>query len=42
MFSMKYRKNIAVEDKKKNEYNYFISIYTNIYTYILCDQNDSE
>ena len=36
-------KNITVEDNKKriNIAN-FINIYTNIYTYIVCDENDSE
>ena len=43
MFSMQCRKNIAVEDNKKrmNIAN-FINIYTNIYTYIICDENDSK
>ena len=37
-----YRKNTAVEDNKKimNIAN-FINIYTNIYIYIICDENDS-
>ena len=37
-------KNTAVEDyEKKNEYiANFINIYTNIYTYIICDENDSK
>ena len=41
MFSIEYRKNITVEDNKKrmNVAN-FINIYTNIYTYIVCDKND--
>ena len=36
-------KNITVEDNKKrmNIAN-FINIYTNIYTYIICDENDSK
>ena len=36
-------KNITVEDNKKrmNIAN-FINMYTNIYTYIVCDENDSE
>ena len=41
MFSMQCRKNIAVEEKKMNIAN-FINIYTNIYTYITCDENDSK
>ena len=47
MLSMQCRKNITVEDNKKrmNIAN-FINIYTNIYTYIVCDgmtqnKNDS-
>ena len=43
MFSMQFRKDITVEDNKKrmNIAN-FINIYTNIYTYIICDENDSK
>ena len=43
MFSMQCRKNIKVEDNKKrmNIIN-FINIYTNIYTYVICDENDSK
>ena len=43
MFSMQCRKNIVIEDNKKrmNIAN-FINIYTNIYTYIICDENDSK
>ena len=43
MFSMQCRKNTAVEDNKKrmNIAN-FTNIYTNIYTYIICDENDSK
>ena len=43
MFSMQCRKNITVEDNKKrmNIAN-FINIYTNIYTYIICDENGSK
>ena len=43
MFSIQCRKNIIVEDSKKrmNATN-FISIYTNIYTYIICEKNDSK
>ena len=37
------QKNITVEDNKKimNIAN-FRNIYTNIYTYIICDENDSK
>ena len=39
MFSM--RKNITVEDSKKGmNVTNFITTYTNIYPYILCDKND--
>ena len=40
---MQIRKNITVEDNKKimNIAN-FINIYTNIYTYIICEENDSK
>ena len=43
MFSMQCGKNIKVEDKKKrmNIAN-FINIYTNLYTGIICDDNDSK
>ena len=42
MFSMQCRKNITVkENKKRNNIANFINMYTNIYTYILCDENDS-
>ena len=43
LFSMQCRKNIAVEENKKriNIAN-FVNIYTNIYTYILCDENESK
>ena len=43
MFSMQCRKNITVEDNKKrmNIAN-VMNIYTNIYTYIICDENDSK
>ena len=43
MFSMQCRKNITVEDNKKrmNIAN-FINVYANIYTYIICDENDSK
>ena len=43
MFSMQCRKNIAVEDNKKRmNITNFTNIYTNIYTYIICDKNDSK
>ena len=36
-------KNITVEDNKKRmNITNFINIYTNIYTYIICDKNDSK
>ena len=43
MFSMQFRKSMTVEDSKKrmNIAN-FINIYTNIYNYILCDENHSK
>ena len=35
--------NITVEDNKKRmSIANFINIYTNIYTYIICDKNDSK
>ena len=43
MFSMQCRKVITVEDNKKRmNISNFINIYTNIYTYIICDKNDSK
>ena len=43
MFSMQCRKNIKVEDNKKaSNIANFINIYANIYTYIICDENDSK
>ena len=41
--SFSYLKIITVEDNQKrmNVPN-FINIYTNIYTYIICDKNDSK
>ena len=43
MFSMQCRKNITVEDNKKRmNITNFINIYTNIYTYIICDKSDSK
>ena len=43
MFRMQCRKNITVEDNRKimNITNFLI-IYTNIYTNIICDKNDSK
>ena len=42
MFSMQGR-NITVEDtKKRMNITNFINVYTNIYTYIICDKNDSK
>ena len=41
MFSIQCRKNItAKENKKRMNIANFINIYTNIYTYIICDEND--
>ena len=41
VFSMQYRKNIRVEDNKKRmTIANFFNIYTNIYNYIICDEND--
>ena len=43
MFSMQCRKNNTVkENKKKMNIANVITIYTNIYTYIKCDENDSK
>ena len=43
MFSMQCRKIITVEDNKKRmNITTFINIYTNTYTYIICDKNDSK
>ena len=42
MFSMQCRKGITVEDNKKSmNIAIFINIYTNLYTYSICDKNDS-
>ena len=43
MFSMQCRKNTTVEGNKKrmNKAN-FVNIYTNIYTYIICNENASK
>ena len=49
MFSMQCIRNIAVEDNKKKEKKEkrlntanFINIYVTIYTYIICDEDDSK
>ena len=42
MFSMQCRKNITVEYNKKMNIANFLNIYTNIYTYVICDKNDSK
>ena len=40
---MQCRKNITVEDNKKRmNITNFKNIYTNIYTYIICDKNNSK
>ena len=43
MFSMQYRKNIIVKyNKKRMNVTNFINMYKNIYTYIICEKNDSK
>ena len=43
MFSISCRKVITVEDNKKRmNITNFINVYTNIYTYIIYDKNDSK
>ena len=43
MFSMQCRENISVEDNNKKMITAnFITIYTNTYAYIICDENDSK
>ena len=43
IFSMQCRKNTIAEDKKKwTNVTNFINISTRIYTYIICDKNDSK
>ena len=43
MFSLECRKTITVEDNKKRmNITNFINLYTNVYTYIMCDKNDSK
>ena len=36
------QKSITVEDKKRMNVANFINIFTNINTYITCDENDSK
>ena len=40
-FACNAEKNVQLKIKKMNIAN-FINIYTNIYTYITCDENDSK
>ena len=43
MFSIQCRKSITVEDNKKRmNITNFINTYTNVYTSIICDKNDSK
>ena len=42
MFRTQCRKNITVENNKEMNIANFINICTNIYTYIICDENDSK
>ena len=43
MFGIQWRKNITVEDNKKRmNITNFINKYINVYTYIICEKNDSE
>ena len=43
MLSMQGRKNITVEDNRKRmNITNFINIYTNTYTYIISDKNNSK
>ena len=43
MFRMQCRKIITIEDNiKRMDIANFINIQTNIYTYIICDENDSK
>ena len=43
IFSMQCRKIITVEDNKKRmNITNFINIYTNTYTFIICDKNESK
>ena len=43
MFSIQCRKSITVEDNKKRmNITNFINTYTNVYTSVICDKNDSK
>ena len=42
MFSMQWKIIIVEDNKKEWIYATFINIYTKIYTYIICDKNDSK
>ena len=43
MFNMQCRKNKKVEDNKiRMNTATFTNIYANVYTYIMCDENDSK
>ena len=42
MFSMQWKIIIVEDNKKEWIYVTFINIYTKIYTYIICDKNDSK
>ena len=43
IFSNQFRKNITVEDNKKRMIiTNFMNEDTNVYTYIICDKNDSK
>ena len=39
---MQCRKNITVEDNKRINIANFKNLYTNEYTYIICDKNDTK
>ena len=43
MFSIQCRKNITVEyNNKRMNITILLNKYTNLYTYIICDKNDSK
>ena len=42
MSSMQWRKHIKVEYKRRMNVANFIDIYTNIHSYVICDENDSK
>ena len=43
LFSIQCRKSITVEDNKKRmNITNFINTYTNVYTSVICDKNDSK